>query len=125
MAELISKESVKTITTEDAMNEFAQEDDVVLVHSNILYRFYTIYNNDRYVIEDRPRFFRKVGMYLYYERFVCEHGDEYYYYIKFNEDSYFYREHKDLIRLLITATNPSTLTDYIGDKDLSIYKPKE
>ena len=118
MTDLIHKDSFKRILSEDAMNNFAKEEGVLFVHSPILYRLYTLFAGDVPHVEDRPMFYRKAGMYLYYERFTCNHGEEFYYYIKFNKDSKFYQEHKFLIETLIVANDPSTLTDYIGTKDL-------
>jgi len=121
MTDLIHNDSVKRVISEDAMIKFAKEEDVLFVQSPILYRLYVLYAVDHPSIEDRPLFYRKVGMYLYYERFTCNHGEEFYYYIKFNKSSKFYQEHKFLIETLILANDPSTLTDYIGTKDLNIY----
>ena len=118
MTDLVHKDSFKRILSEDAMNNFAKEEGVLFVHSPILYRLYALYAADQPPIEERPVFYRKAGMYLYYERFTCNHGEEFYYYIRFNEESKFYQEHKFLIESLIVASDPSTLTDYIGTKDL-------
>jgi len=119
---VISPASFKEQLTEAAMHAFAKQPDVVLVHSPVLYRFYVLFSGDKVHIEDRPVFFRKVGAYLYYERFTCQHGDEFYYYVKFNKNSPFYQEHKALISILIEANEPKRLLyDYIGTKDLSQY----
>ena len=104
-----------------AMREFASKPGVLLVHSPILFRMYTLYSEIHGELEDRPTFYRKVGAYLYYERFTCAHGDEFYYYIKFNNTSQFYLEHKDLLEMLILAGDPSTLTDYNGRRQLTGY----
>lgn len=121
MADLINEESFKVVLTEHAMIEFAQEQDVILLHSPILYRLYTLYVGGRDKIESRPVFYRKVGTYLYYEKLTCKHGEEFYYYIKFNKDSQFYQEHRILIEVLALANDPMMLTDYIGTKDIQSY----
>lgn len=119
--DLIDKDSFKVVVSEEAMSKLAQEKDVYCVHSPILYRLYILYINDIIKPEDRPTFYRKAGMYLYYERFNCTHGDEFYYYIKFNVNSTFYQEHQTLLKNMIIANDPSILVDYIGTKDLSDY----
>ncbi len=121
MTDLIGTTSFKRVLTEQAMNEFAKEKGVFLVHSPVLYRLYALYTADKSPIDERPVFYRKAGMYLYYERFTCNHGEEFYYYIRFNQNSKFYQEHKFLIETLIVASDPSTLTDYIGTKDTQVF----
>lgn len=121
MSSVILKDSFKTLLTEQAMYEVAQHPDTLIVHSPVLYRLYTLFVAGREHVEERPMFFRKVGTYLYYERFNCKHGNEFYYYVRFDKASTFYKEHKDLIELLVLSNDPSTLTDYEGSKDTSIY----
>lgn len=121
MTDLIGVASFKRVLTEQAMNDFAKEEGVLLVHSPVLYRLYALYTADQPPIEDRPLFYRKAGMYLYYERFTCNHGEEFYYYVKFNKDSKFYKEHEMLIKTLVKASSPDTLEDYIGTRDLKSY----
>lgn len=121
MTDLIGTTSFKRVLTEQAMNDFAKEEGVLLVHSPVLYRLYALYTADKPPIEERPVFYRKAGMYLYYERFTCNHGEEFYYYVKFNKDSQFYKEHELLIKALIKASSPDTLEDYIGTRDLKSY----
>lgn len=119
--DLIDKDSFKVLISEEAMNKLAQEKDVYCVHSSILYRLYVLYIDDITKPEERPAFYRKAGVYLYYERFSCVHGDEFYYYIKFNVNSTFYQEHQTLLKNMIIANDPSILVDYIGTKNLSDY----
>jgi hypothetical protein len=121
MNDLIGSRSFKKVLSEQAMADFAKEPGVLLVHSPVLYRLYALYTADKPSIEERPVFYRKAGMYLYYEKFTCNHGEEFYYYIKFNQSSEFFKEHKTLIESLVRASSPSTLTDYIGTRDLSSY----
>lgn len=118
--DLIDSSSIKVIMTAEAKDNFAEEEGVLFVHSPILFRLYTLYAEGA-VKEDRPAFYRKAGAYLYYEHFYCTHGEEYYYFIKFNKDSLFYQEHEDLIKQLVIANDPTTLLTYIGTKPLDIY----
>lgn len=118
---LVEKASIKTKLGEQYMLAFAQGPDVYFVKSDLMYRLYTMYMGDDKKVTSRKRFYQLCGYYLYYERFVCRHGDEYYYYVKFNTESDFYKSHAWLIKKLILANDPSSLTDYIGTKDLTIY----
>lgn len=124
MTDLIDETSFKILMTEEAMNTFASYPDVVFVQAPSLYRLYTLYlsNTGKKTIKiKRALFYRKVGSYLYYEKLMCTHGDEYYYYIRFNKDSDLYKTHNVLIKALLKQRAPLTLTDYIGTKDLSRY----
>jgi hypothetical protein len=121
MTDLISTDSFKKVLSEQAMADFAKRPGVFLVHSPILYRLYTLYTEGTEDIEERPVFYRKAGAYLYYERFTCNHGEEFYYYVRFNTESLFYQEHRHLIEILILGSDPSTITDYIGTRDLTVY----
>lgn len=121
MDDLIDSKSIKVVLSLEAKDDFAKEDKVMFVHSPVLYRLYTLYVGDEGKKETRPTFYRKVGMYLYYEYFHCSHGTEYYYYIKFNEESAFYKEHEQLIKRLVLANDPVRLKNYTGFKPLNIY----
>lgn len=121
--QVIDTTSYKQILTEKKMLEFAQADKVYFVKSDLLYRMYTLFSNEDKKLT-RPEFYRKCGYYLYYERLTCVHGEEYYYYVRFNEDSPFYKEHKELIKRLIIVNDPSRLEDYIGLKDIDSYNLK-
>lgn len=97
-----------------------EDEDILAVHSNVLYQLYALYA-DGAQIETRPTFFRMVGLILQYEKLHCKHGDEYYYLLKFNESSAFYQKHKELIERMILESDPSTLYDYYGTNDINSY----
>lgn len=120
LSDLVDRESFRRNLSEEAKNEFAEKEDVYFVHSPVMYRLYTMYASTE-KIKERRRFFRLMGAYLYYDKFPCRHGDEFYYYVKFNKDSAFYQEHKALIDILILSADPENLEDYIGNRDLTIY----
>lgn len=122
--ELVDKQSIKLVMSQEAKEIFANQPKVALVHSLVFYRLYVLYAKGVDVGADlvtRSTFFRLVGAYLYYDKFPCQHGEEYYYYIQFNEDAPFYQEHRSLIEQLILSNDPSTLHDYIGTRDLMGY----
>lgn len=124
MTELITKDSIKLQLTKEAKDDFAEEPNVCFVHSLVLYRIYALYARAQepdIQLEGRAIFFRLVGAYLYYDKFACGHGEEYYYYLKFNKESEFYKTHQELIEQLILSNDPSSLKDYIGSRYLGGY----
>lgn len=119
--DVVDNDVLKTHLSEQYMLEVSQKEGVWFVKSPVMYRLYTLYTGDGDKINSRSAFYRKCGTYLYYERLTCAHGDEYYYYVKFNTESDFYKEHHKFIKELILAEDPTTLDDYIGLKDLNAY----
>lgn len=121
LVNLVDKDSFKkSLSSEEMKNTFAQSEGVYVIQSPIMYKLYTMYSDSNKITE-RSKFFKLMGAYCYYDKFPCKHGEEFYYYIKFNENSAFYQEHKMLIDLLTLEADPSTLKDYIGTRDLTIY----
>ena len=118
---IVDQTSYKRHLGEFHMLEFAKGKDVYFIKSDLLYRLYALYMGDNKKIKHRPEFYRRCGAYLYYEKLNCLHGDEYYYYVRFNVQDPFYQENEHLIKELILANDPSTLTDYIGTKDIHSY----
>lgn len=77
--------------------------------------FYQIYSHNVFG-EDEDRlsmrdFFRLCSQYLYYDKYVCTHGTEFYYHIIFSEENTMYQLTKSLIDKRIEANNPETLFD--------------
>ncbi len=78
--------------------------------------FYQIYkhnvfgSDERFTIQD---FYRVAGQYLYYDKMVCTHGTEFYYYVSFNEANAMYKVTKDLIRHRVDVNSPERLTDLL------------
>jgi hypothetical protein len=79
--------------------------------------FYQIYKHnvfgggeDRLSMKD---FFRVASQYFYYDKYVCEHGTEFYYYIVFNEEDRMYILTKDIVEKRIQANRPELLKDLL------------
>lgn len=119
--DIVNPISFKAIISEEEMLNLSKKEGVYFVKSPVMYRLYTMYMGESKKISERSAFFRMCGNYLYYERFICSHGDEYYYYIKFNTKSKFYQEHAVLIKEMILASDPENLLNYTGNKDLTTY----
>jgi hypothetical protein len=87
--------------------------DAVLVKATTLYQIYkhnVFENSGRLEMRD---FFQVAGQYLYYDKFVCKHGTEFYYYVVFNERNPMYQLTKSLIQKRVYANRPEALKDLI------------
>jgi hypothetical protein len=85
----------------------------VLVKATTLYQIYkhNVFERDgRLTIRD---FYQIAGQYLYYDKYVCKHGTEFYYYVMFNENNPMYQLTKELLRKRIYADRPETLKDLL------------
>lgn len=83
-----------------------------LVKATTLYQIYkhNVYTTDgRLTLKD---FFRVAGQYLYYDKYVCDHGTEFYYLVIWNEEHPIYRATAELIVKRVEANAPSTLLDF-------------
>lgn len=45
-------------------------------------------------------FYTTLKQYLYYDKYICEHGTEFYYYVIFNEPRKEYIRHNDIQRII-------------------------
>jgi hypothetical protein len=87
--------------------------DAVLVKATVLYQIYkhNVFETDgRLAMRD---FFQIAGQYLYYDKYVCKHGTEFYYYVIFNEANEMYKLTKPLLEKRIHAQRPGLLKDLI------------
>lgn len=87
--------------------------DAILVKATTLYQIYK-----HNVFESSGRlpmreFFQIAGQYLYYDKYVCKHGTEFYYYVIFNEKNAMYQLTKSLLQKRIHANRPEALKDLI------------
>lgn len=76
--------------------------------------FYQIYQHNVFETDGRlsmREFFRVCGQYFYYDKMVCTHGTEFYYYIIFNGNNPMYQLTKALMQRRIDANTPETLDD--------------
>lgn len=119
LREIIHPDSFKTKLTVQAKDELAAQDRVYFIHSPVFYSMYALYAGSKAI--DRIEFYKYMGFYLYYEKFFCTHGNEFYYYVKFNERSEFYKMNQQMIDMLVLGADPTTLTDYLGSYDVNNY----
>jgi hypothetical protein len=96
---------------EHTLEEFNKIQDSYLVKATTLYQIYkhNVFGQDERL--SMREFFRVCGQYLYYDKYVCEHGTEFYYYVKFNENNKFYELTKELVHKRIDANSPENLRD--------------
>jgi hypothetical protein len=79
--------------------------------------FYQIYKHnvfggeeDRLSMKD---FFRVASQYFYYDKYICDHGTEFYYHIIFNEEDRMYILTKDIVDKRVQANRPELLKDLL------------
>ena len=86
--------------------------DVKLIKATTFYQIYkhNVFGSDGHRLPMKD-FFRLCGQYLYYDKYVCTHGTEFYYLVVFNSDNEMYQLTADLIDQRIEANGPQTLTD--------------
>jgi len=88
--------------------------DVKLIKATTFYQIYkhNVFGGDGHRL-DMKGFFHLCAQYLYYDKYICEHGTEFYYLVVFNPDNEMYQLTADLINQRIEANGPHTLTDLI------------
>ena len=82
---------------------------------------YQLYKHNVYTTDGRlslKEFFRVAGQYLYYDKYVCDHGTEYYYLVIWNKEHPIYQATEDLIVRRTEANAPETLTDFRYKEEL-------
>lgn len=95
------------------LNEIKSTPGVVMVKATTFYQIYkhnVFESNGRLSMQE---FYQVCGQYFYYDKYVCTHGTEFYYYIVFNELNQMYKITKDIIIQRINANNPLTLQDLL------------
>jgi hypothetical protein len=107
----INPRSHKVLHNITELDSFRQ--DAILVKATTLYQIYK-----HNVFESSGRlpmreFFQIAGQYLYYDKYVCKHGTEFYYYVIFNEKNPMYQLTKSLLQRRIYANRPEALKDLI------------
>lgn len=99
------------------LHNLAEYDDVKalpgvkLVKATTLYQ---IYKHSIFESEGRlsmGEFYKLCGQYLYYDKYVCDHGTEFYYYILFSSSNTYYKDAASVINKRVYANRPETLDD--------------
>lgn len=77
--------------------------------------FYQIYKHNVYPTSGKrlgmKDFFHACGQYFYYDKYVCTHGTEFYYYVAFNDENIMYKATAPIINKRIWANRPASLKD--------------
>lgn len=85
------------------------------VHQVKATTLYHIYKHNVFSKTDKrlnmKQFFHVCGQYLYYDKYLCEHGTEFFYYVEFNEENEMYNLTKPIIIKRLIANAPDKLTD--------------
>lgn len=105
----ISHKVMHNITEFERIKRLA---DIVQVKATT---FYQIYKHNVYPTSGKrlgmKEFFHVCGQYFYYDKYVCDHGTEFYYYVAFNEDNQIYQATAPIINKRVWANRPETLKD--------------
>jgi hypothetical protein len=93
-------------------NVIRSNPNVVLVKATTFYQIYkhNVFGADGKRLSMRE-FYRICGQYFYYDKYVCDHGTEFYYYIIFNEDNEIYKLTKDIVLKRVQVNAPEKLKD--------------
>lgn len=112
-SEFIDHRSYKLQHTLEELEVLKQVPGVVLVKATTLYQIYkhNVFESEARL--DMREFFRIAGQYFYYDKYVCEHGTEFYYYIVFNEEDVRYALTKPIVDARVKANEPDTLDDLL------------
>jgi hypothetical protein len=96
----------------DEFDSIATRKDVLLIKATTFYYIYkhNVFGDERLSMRE---FFRVCGQYLYYDKYVCTHGTEYFYYVVFNKDHPMYQLTADIITKRVEADGPELLTDLL------------
>lgn len=87
------------------------KDDAVLVKATTLYQ---IYQHNVFEVDGRLSmrdFYRIAAQYLYYDKYICTHGTEFYYYVVFNTENLTFQLTEELTLRRVEANAPDTLDD--------------
>jgi hypothetical protein len=109
--EFISEQSHKVLHRHEELD--TMRDKAKLVKATTLYQIYkhnVFENQGRLSLRD---FYQIAGQYLYYDKYVCEHGTEFYYYVIFNENHPVYKLTEELLLKRIYVNRPETLKDLV------------
>ncbi len=120
------------MTTAEFLNDFIQPTSHKMLHSLDEFHkikanpnvkmvkattFYQIYKHNTFGSDGERltlhEFYRISSQYFYYDKYVCDHGTEFYYYVIFNEDNKMYDLTKDIIKKRIDSNRPELLKDLL------------
>jgi len=93
-------------------NRIKKLTDVTMIKATTFYQIYkhNVYptSGDRLTMKE---FYNACGQYFYYDKYVCTHGTEFYYYVAFNSDNRMYQVTEAIINKRVWANRPDTLKD--------------
>ena len=77
--------------------------------------FYQIYKHNVYPTSGErlsmKDFYHVCGQYFYYDKYVCTHGTEFYYYVSFNAENKIFKITESIVNRRVWANRPETLKD--------------
>jgi len=114
LQDFINPVSHKVMHTPQEFNKIKKLSNVVMIKATTFYQIYkhNVYptSGDRLTMKE---FFHACGQYFYYDKYICTHGTEFYYYVAFNNDNKMYQATAPIVAKRIWANRPDTLKDLI------------
>ena len=114
LQEFINPVSHKVVHSKEEFDKIKRLADVHMIKATT---FYQIYKHNVYLTTEKRltmrEFYNVCGQYFYYDKYICEHGTEFYYYVSFNKDHKIYQATEAIINKRIWANRPDTLKDLI------------
>lgn len=101
----------KTEQTLEEYHRFRDDSDILMVKATTMYQ---IYKGQVFEADGRlsmREFYKACANYFYYDKYVCTHGIEFYYYVKFNEQHQMYQIVKPVVLKRVAANSPDRLRD--------------
>lgn len=106
--EFVSKQSHKS---ERTVSEYKRiQGQGLMIKATTFYQIYKELVREHLDLRD---FYRVCGQYFYYDKYICEHGTEYYYHVIFNKDNKIYELVSPMIIRQVRANAPETLWDVV------------
>lgn len=108
----LSSSAHKTAPAVEEYKKVQDLHDVVQVKITTLYDLYKRYANLHNVTPVPIKaFYQLARIYMYYDKYVCDHGTEFYYYVVFNQDNHIYRAMAAAVSKRIAVEHPDTIGD--------------
>lgn len=110
--EFMSSLSYKVLHNFEEYHTLKNNHVVVMVKATTFYQIYkhTVFDDERLTMKE---FFRVCGQYFYYDKYVCTHGTEYYYYVAFNGANKMFESTEGIVMTRVKANSPATLRDVL------------
>lgn len=107
----LDKSTHKLLQNLEEYNRVKDTPGVLMIKATTFYQIYkhlVFTNEGRLGLQD---FYKMSALYLYYDKYVCDHGTEFFYYIKLNVNHPLYTIMHRLVQEKIKRNGPEHLDD--------------